>query len=927
MGNGQAQDISMTFLDTIGAQPGFYAFSFISGKVMVQDAALGTYQSCRLKAAVSIIDVNSEIAKTTPDLLLMAEQGFEQMLVAQGLPPEAAAALEAAGLPMRIDRIEYHGSTIQVGSFPVLEEGDSSSGRRGMAIWRDGDWIFQVALQTHYEGAASVSTSNYPQTVYYRECPLSFNSGPELDAWYTALHDAAVKNGLIRGGALPPALSLPGLTQEFDYPKHAECHLGFVNNPNYPLVFSVRLLDGDKDIPDYTIRMDWKRDAPTMKELSYFVPVGNENFSEMKTNHAWYSYDGVTRFGLRVNIKYVPVNITEKTPLELPVEIYGPASADDLVHSRLLARCTLSIPYIGVAYDLRGKVERLKGRDWSKFKPGDPIIWEPVTEGFPLYTGDNLNLYPGAGVNVAYIDGQRTYTNNFYGGSPSMLYIAHPSSVNREKEIVEYFLGQAKEEGYEIFCDTLHKAAGGLASAYFLAGDFFEIVTEGEQAMICLFSEPRLSPVVMSLPDDKFVMFEDEVTEVQPFRANCTAIDLRSQVSAALEPEGWRLRTLEGEPLVYTSEGAENALPVGMEMVPASDGSFQGMAPFDATSLDMWWDEGEPIPPELLNENDILPLPGAITEGLAGSTGVDLPSAPNIEPRWLLLGGGVCLGIVVLLVAGLLIWLWSRSSRKAQDVVAEMPYAMPPQTASWDSAPIQQAAAPPVDKGNRRTCTCLLVLLGAGVALVILIVVAGVLWMRRTNLSPLDAVSQIVSADLPVQEEGTNSLMPTAVFEPINPTQPQPLTEPTFSLELQPVEEGTLPSPAAQMSAETVPSMSGFVSCLQPCAVDGSNQRTSFPEKTTEVFFRHTFENIPAGVEVTRRWARDGRPWVVYRCTWDQGASGVFETSLREPAGLASGLWEYEVVVDDHLVLQESIFIEGSYEYWAPAGFFEGKCK
>ena len=68
----------------------------------------------------------------------------------------------------------------------------------------------------------------------------------------------------------------------------------------------------------------------------------------------------------------------------------------------------------------------------------------------------------------------------------------------------------------------------------------------------------------MSLPDNKFVMFEDEVTEVQPFRGNCTAVDLRSQVSASLEPEGWRLRTLEGQPLVYTSDGAENALAVGM---------------------------------------------------------------------------------------------------------------------------------------------------------------------------------------------------------------------------------------------------------------------------------------------------------------------------------------------------------------------------
>ena len=929
LGNGQVLDLSMTFLDTEGTQPGINGFSFVSGKAMVQDAALGTYQSCRLTGVVSILDVNSETAKTNLDLVQMAEQGFEKMLAEQGLTSEAAAALEALDLPVRIDEVEYHGSTIQVGSFPVFAEEDASSGRREMAIWRDGDWVFQVALRTHYEGVAPVSTSNFSQRVYYRECPLSFDPGPELDAWYIALHDAAVKNGLIRGGQLPPAIAMPGQVPAVEYPTRADCRLGFVNNPDYPLLFSVHLLDGDKNIEDYTIRMDWKRNAPTMKELSYFNPIGDNHFPEMKTDNAWYAYDGVTRFGLRVNIKYLPVNITEKTPLVLPVDIYGPASADDLMHSRLLARCTLSIPYIGVAYDLRGTVERLKGRDWSTFKQGDPILWETVTEGFPLYTGDNLNLYPGAGVNVAYVDGQRTYTNNFYGKSPTIFYIAHPSSVNREKEIVEYFLGQAGEEGAEALFSTVNKTVGGFASAYFLVGDFLEIVTQGEQAMICLFSEPRVSPVVMSLPDNKFVMFEDEVAEVQPFRGNCTALDLRSQVSAALEPEGWRLRTLEGEPLVYTSEGAENALVFGMEMIPASDGSFQGMALFDVSMLDIWWEEGEPILPELVNVEDVLPLPGVSTEEPTGLAEGEVPSIPDIEPSWMLLAGGVCLGIVVLLVAGLLIWLWSRSSRKAQEVVSESPYAaVPPHITQWEPVPDQQVIVPTANKENRRTCTCLIILLGAGVALVLLIMGAGVLWMRRTNLSPLDAMSQIVSADPPLQEEGTDFLMPTAVFEPINPTQPLPMSAPTFSLELQPIEEATMPSTVdTQASAGTELSMSGFASCLQPCAADGSNQQDSFPEKTTQVYFRHTYENIPAGAEVTRRWSREGWLWVVYHCTWDQGTSGVFETSLREPAGLASGLWEYEVVINNHLVLQELIFIEGNYEYWIPAGFFEGQCK
>jgi eukaryotic-like serine/threonine-protein kinase len=118
------------------------------------------------------------------------------------------------------------------------------------------------------------------------------------------------------------------------------------------------------------------------------------------------------------------------------------------------------------------------------------------------------------------------------------------------------------------------------------------------------------------------------------------------------------------------------------------------------------------------------------------------------------------------------------------------------------------------------------------------------------------------------------------------------------------------------------PRVDNFYACLEPCEADGSNAFSLFPEKTTRVFLRWEFENIPVGALYVRRWTSKDQEWVRYECTWPGPRDGLVEISLLEPLGLRSGAWTVTISLDGVDLLSETIDIEGSWDYWNPPGAF-----
>ena len=130
-------------------------------------------------------------------------------------------------------------------------------------------------------------------------------------------------------------------------------------------------------------------------------------------------------------------------------------------------------------------------------------------------------------------------------------------------------------------------------------------------------------------------------------------------------------------------------------------------------------------------------------------------------------------------------------------------------------------------------------------------------------------------------------------------------------------------STAAVTAVGTLPAgrIYDFQACPEAC--DGANSQTTFPQKARDIYLSWKFENLPPGAHFVQTWSVDGREWVRYDCTWSGPQNGS-ETAyqLAEPHGLASGSWEVEIRVNDSVWLQETITVEGKWDYWDPAGVY-----
>lgn len=153
---------------------------------------------------------------------------------------------------------------------------------------------------------------------------------------------------------------------------------------------------------------------------------------------------------------------------------------------------------------------------------------------------------------------------------------------------------------------------------------------------------------------------------------------------------------------------------------------------------------------------------------------------------------------------------------------------------------------------------------------------------------------------------------PTAVKE-----QPQPTATQTVASDI-PVITTQTPSPQAS------PRYYDFQSCTAPC--DGSNASKLFAEKTTKIYTKWSYEQIPFGASYVRAWSQNGKEWIRYQCKWDGQESGTDEVVLRDPKGLRSGVWQLVIQVNGRVLLKELVTVEGNYRYWNPDGTHD-KCR
>ncbi len=130
------------------------------------------------------------------------------------------------------------------------------------------------------------------------------------------------------------------------------------------------------------------------------------------------------------------------------------------------------------------------------------------------------------------------------------------------------------------------------------------------------------------------------------------------------------------------------------------------------------------------------------------------------------------------------------------------------------------------------------------------------------------------------------------------------------------------PAPTATTvpTQSTAPRIYDFAACLQPC--EESNGVVAFPSKTTNIYIALKYENIPAWAHVVRTWEvrEKNQVWATYDCTWSDPPSGIKHFSLYDVKGLTSGTWELTISVNGAVLLQQQIFVQGNWLYWAPAG-------
>lgn len=195
-----------------------------------------------------------------------------------------------------------------------------------------------------------------------------------------------------------------------------------------------------------------------------------------------------------------------------------------------------------------------------------------------------------------------------------------------------------------------------------------------------------------------------------------------------------------------------------------------------------------------------------------------------------------------------------------------------------------------------------------------IITALGSLVLAITGLITAFASAGLIGPKSTPTVEATETVAPTEIIA--NEETDIEADEPATSIAPTPVPEEPTDNP--------YPNIFNFKACPQPCS--SSNPTYSFQGGIQKIYAEWEFENFPRGANYVRSWSMDGEEWIRYECAWPGPENGIDRVELREPGGLHSGTWEILISVDDSVVLQEEIIIEGNWDYWAPAGIID-RCR
>lgn len=170
----------------------------------------------------------------------------------------------------------------------------------------------------------------------------------------------------------------------------------------------------------------------------------------------------------------------------------------------------------------------------------------------------------------------------------------------------------------------------------------------------------------------------------------------------------------------------------------------------------------------------------------------------------------------------------------------------------------------------------------------------------------------------------TSTLMPTPTIT-VTPTSPTITSTPTHTVTpITPTFTSTpTPTPTAIMTPtiiEANPQINNVRFCDRPCLEPGAIQLGTFPERTIEVFMALDYSGMRPGMFYTRVWTFGNIEWVRYECIWRGPESGTFEVRLWDVDGLRSGVWTVTIAIEGQVEMREAVSINGTYDFWDPAG-------
>jgi len=526
---------------------------------------------------------------------------------------------------------------------------------KDIIYWTRGDWVFSVDREISIETGGGGA------------CGAEFKPVPSAMEWAETVYRISEQIGMIEG------TEQSAVAQDWVYPNTADCIVGI--HPNYPLVLSIKL--GYPNKPGRpqtdTVRLEWEGNSNFPLEYQLFQDTPNSNpgfekkdWREVKNNAEWITSNGQIKIPLRFILNRIPNPITPKTPYSGRVNIYGTASLEDKAYSKKLGSCQINLDFVAIAQKIKtygkttangeGKVERYS----NQYLPP----WEKLSGTTRLYQNEVIRIEKATSLEILYIDGTRVQIATEFNQKPFTMTITTNPRGN-DHPLLNYILTEYVENKVEggikfIITKALPKAAGYLNPAVgfiFLADDVYDVGNYLYQDFTAT-SLNSVARIEKAEDNTKFFQFSSEpVQEMDLSRIKSAAVYIKSFVEVTNNQGAWVIRTIEGNPDVYTADGKMNSLEAGQVLVTNPDATLSTIVEFDPQSIEKWWDAAIENQADEIYDNEFIPLENLTLKELPteNQSSGENRAKFNIPLLWMVVPGVLCFGAAALvLLVGIL---------------------------------------------------------------------------------------------------------------------------------------------------------------------------------------------------------------------------------------------------------------------------------